>query len=913
LRGKLTLVSAPAGYGKTTLVGDWIARSEIPAAWLSLDVSDNDLARFLSYLIAALQAATPQIDPPIGAGIQQILEADAHLPIERLLTALVNDIVTSVNRLALVLDDYHVIAEFGVHQALDFLFDHLPPGMHIVLISRADPPMPLGRLRAQGQLMEIREVDLKFTPDEAASFLTDVMPVGLSRAEIERLETRTEGWIAGLQLAALTVRDRADKGERIATFTGSHRHLIEYLAQEVMTRQSEEVRTFLFHTSILERFNASLCDVVMGYQHADQPAGENLGQWPGADSQRILEHLERANLFLVSLDDDGHWYRYHHLFAGFLLGRLRRTRPSILPELHIRASQWYERQGMVEEAIDHALSGEDATRAARLLDAYAEAYVFDAQINRLVQLASRLPEEERCKLPRLCIYYAWALQFEHQLEDAESALACAEAQADSAAPTAAFSADPPFSADQTAHHACAVRVYIALQRHEPELAIDLARAALKALAEEATHEPPVVRGAVTLGLGMGHFLMGRTTDAYETLLSALPLNQRDGNHYAALSCIYYLMRIDRLHGALGRALAHGRQGLLRIEQWSGAEGRRRPLARVLAHIRQTIAYTHYERNELDEAARYIRLSNDYYELVGSPYQVRGYALLVDLHRALGEVGAARDCLDKLVQFVRKPSFYLPETPVEAMIAQRGLLLGQMDASLGELLAGAAHWADTVDPAWGDRLTYRREHELFALAQVRVAQGRAAEVQPLLERLVTGASDTARQGQLIASLALQAVAYHACGQSDAAQERLAHALVLGEPEGYVRTFIDHGAPMADLLRQVQAQEVGSDYVNRLLSAMPEMSNDEGQATKDRSSVFVAQTNVGRPLSPPVEPLNDREMQVLRFLATGLSDRQIAEELYLSINTVKWYNRQIYSKLGVHRRGQAVAHAQELGLL
>jgi LuxR family maltose regulon positive regulatory protein len=921
LRGKLTLACAPAGYGKTTLVSDWIARAQIAAAWLSLDASDNDLGRFFSYLIAALQ----QIDPDIGMDIQPILETDADLPIERLLTALVNDIVASGNRFALILDDYHVITEFKIHQALDFLFDHLPPGMHVVLISRANPPMPLGRLRVQGQLTEIREVDLRFTPDEATAFMKDVMGLGLSSAEIERLEARTEGWIAGLQLAALTVRDRADKGERIAAFTGSHRHLIEYLVHEVMARQPEEVHTFLLHTSILERFTALLCDAVVGNQPADQSANGQVGKWANADSQDILEHLERANLFLVPLDDEGHWYRYHHLFADFLLRRLRRTRPDILPELYVRASQWYEDQGMLDEAIEHALAGDDVTRAARVLDESAEAYVFDAQINRLIRWANRLPEEERIKFPRLCIYYAWALQFEYQFEAAESALESAEAYLDATVSVEASTA-AAFSASQIAHHARAIRVYIALQRGEPDRAIELARAALEALTgEEVADELLVVHGAVRLGLGIGYFELGQIEAAYRTIQSALSPNQRCGNRYALLSCIHYLMRIDLLSGALGQALARGRKGLLWIEQWSGAGGRRRPLARLLAHIRQTMALVHYERNELDEAVRHIRPATEYYELVGSRYKVRGYALLVDLHRALGEIDAAREWLDKLVQTGLTPGVSLPDTPEAAMIAEKRLLLSRTDSILDDLLVGAARWAETVDLQPDDTLAHRREYESLVLAQIRIAQGRAAEVLPLLERLVAGAlgalaGTTARKGRLITFLVVQAVAYHACGQIDAAQDALSRALALGEPEGYVRTFVDYGAPMADLLRQAQARGVAVDYVGKLLAATEGTTKDQGQEPESpmlpqaRLPSSVAHTNVGRrPSSPQIEPFNDREMQILRLLAAGLSDRQIAEELYLSINTVKWHNRQIYSKLGVGRRGQAVARAQELGLL
>jgi LuxR family maltose regulon positive regulatory protein len=704
-------------------------------------------------------------------------------------------------------------------------------------------------------------------------------------------------------LADPALQDRPDRTDRIAALTGSHRYLIDYLGHEVMARQTEEVRTFLLRTSILERFSASLCDAI-------------LDEGRTSSSTEVLEQLERANLFLVPLDDERRWYRYHRLFGDFLRRRLRSTQPTFVPELYLRASQWYEHQGLEDEAIEHALAGGDATRATRLLDEHAEAYVFDAQISKLIRLANRLPEEEWSKFPRLCIYYAWALQFEYQLEAAEAALACAEAHMD-ARMASARAPSAAFSTAQIAHHARAVRVYMAVQRGEPDRVIELASAALKALSREAVDELLVVRGAVTLGLGMGHFQLGQIEAAYRALQSALSPNQRCGNRYAVVSCIYYLMRIDLLSGALGQALANGRQGLLWIKGWSEAQGQRRPLARVSAHIHQTMALVHYERNELDEAARHIRPSTEYYELVGSRFQVQGYALLGDLLRALGEIEAAREYVDKLVQTVREKGFSLPDTPVTAMIARQRLLLSRADPSLEDLIADAVRWAETVDMKWVDKLTHNREYELLTMAQVRVAQCRAADILPLLERLVAAASRTEREGQLIAVLALQAVAHHACGQIDAAQHALSRALVLGEPEGYVRTFVDYGAPMADLLGQARARGIAVDYVDRLLSAMPGETKDEGRETETEDSSSVAHTNVGRPSSPHgrvwFEPFNDREMQVLRLIAAGLTDRQIAEELYLSINTVKWHNRQIYAKLAVGRRGQAVARAQELGLL
>jgi LuxR family maltose regulon positive regulatory protein len=933
LHRKLTLVSAPAGFGKTTLLSEWIhsgvssreygvGEEHEPAgeasltpysllptplfAWLSLDEDDNDLARFLTYLIAALQT----VEASIGQGALGALQSPQP-QIEAILTSLINEIATLPDRVVLIFDDYHLIEAQPIHDALTFLLGHLPSpaaGLHLVLATREDPPLPLARLRARGQLTEVRASDLRFALVETAEFLNLVMGLDLSSDDIAALETRTEGWIAGLQLAAISLQRQEDVSGFIQSFAGSNRFVLDYLVEEVLEQQPEDVQAFLLQTAALDRLTGSLCDAVR-FGEAKSPPGQDNGQ-------QTLEMLERANLFIVPLDTERRWYRYHRLFGDFLQRRLRSAQPALVPELYLRASRWYERQGMLDEAIEHALAGEDVTRATRLLDEKAEAYAFDAQISKLIRLASRLPEEERCRFPRLCIYYAWALQFEYQLEAAESALACAEAHLDSTLPTAR-SPSAAFSASQIAHHARAVRVYMAVQRGESDRVIELARDALKALPEEAEEEPCVVRGAVTLGLGIGHFQLGQTEAAYRALQSALPLNQRCGNRYAALSCIYYLMRIDRLHGALGRALANGRKGLRWIEQWSGAGGQRRPLARVLAHIRQTMALVHYERDELDEAARHIHPSTEYYELVGSRYQVQGYALLVDLHQALGEVETARECLNKLERTILTTGFSLPNTPVEAMIARRSLLLSRTDSSLDDLLAGAARWAETVGLESDGKLTYRREYELLTLAQVRIAQGRAAEVLPLLERLVAAArgagargvpaGTTARKGQLIAFLALLAVAHHSCGQTAAAQDALSRALVLGEPEGYVRTFVDQGPPMARLLYDAVTRGIAGhggvvQYARRLLAAFPSVEPEQA-------------TPAHTPASPQelVEPLSERELEVLQLVALGLTNPEIAARLFLSLNTVKAHARNIYGKFGVHNRTQAVARARALGLL
>jgi len=930
LRGKLTVVSAPAGYGKTTLVSDWVASSQVPVAWLSLDAPDNEIARFFSYLIAALQ----QIDPDIGADIEPILETGADLSIEPLLTALVNDIAALTiepstvpswgiagQSFVLVLDDYHVITDFGIHEALDFLFDHVPPAMHVVLISRTDPPMPLGRLRVQRELTEIRETDLQFTNEETTAFFNGLMELELSPEDIQSLGARTEGWVAGLQLAALTLQGRVDKHDLVATFSGSHRHLIDYLAHEVLSHQPDRVQAFLLRTSILERFNASLCDAVC-FGAAQTTTSESGGR-------EMLLFLERANLFLIPLDDDRKWHRYHHLLADFLGQRLRETQPEIISELHLRASRWYEANRMVDEAIEHALAGDDVVQAARLQCEHAEACLFNAEINKVLRWANRLPVEVRARYPRLCLYHAWALQFEYQLEAAESALALAEAQTVESQPKDPGGL-PRFSpASQITSQTAAIRAYMALHRGEYRRAVTLLLAALGALPEEdAASEHPgdhlrAVRGAITLGLGIGYLELGQLEAAYQALESALPLNQRIGNRYAALNCIYYSIFVDIARGALNRARANSEKGLFWIEEWSRSEGRKRRPARMLAHLRGQMGRVQYERNHLDQAAKNLSRAADFYELVQSWYRVRSYVHLVDLHQAMGDVEAALGYLRKLKRISLRPEFSLPDTPMAAQIAERSLLLSRLRPDQGDLFAEAVRWAETSGLGPNDEFRYEQEYEYLTLARVLIAQGKAEEAIPLLDRLIASAESAGRKGQLIAYLSLQAIAHQSRGQrtsehkTAAALTCLSRALALGEPEGYVRTYVDMGPPMRNLLhlaagrgaaaRQGMAAKHGlaSHYVARLLAAFPDLERDSIPSSAVRPR--------GPAVEDLVEPLTDREVQILRLLAGGLTNRQIAEELYLSINTIKWYTTQIYGKLEVSRRAEAVDRAHELSML
>ncbi len=907
---KLTLISAPAGYGKTTLVAEWLAELATDESvhnliWLALGATDNDFARFFSYLITALQ----QIDKAIGAEIQPILESGTDVSVEPLIAALVSDITVwgstcrPGQRCVLVLDDYYLITEFSIHEGLDFLIDHLPPCMQLVILTRADPPIPLGRLRVQRALLELREVDLQFTVEETTAFLNSSMGLDLSAEEIDALEVRTEGWIAGLQLAALTLQDRADKHELIAAFSGTHRHLIDYLGHEVMSRQPEKVQSFLLQTSILERFNASLCDAVLGFGEwglGAIPAREAAAlrhpasTSPVLHSREILNQLEVSHLFLIALDNDRHWYRYHHLFADFLNQRLRETQPALIPDLFIRASQWYEGQGLMDEAIEYAFDSGHLNRAAMLMDQYAEALVFNGELDKVLRWAKRIPEIIRAQFPRLCIYHAWALQFEYQLGSVEPTLALVETHLKDPA-----SLPESFSASQISGHASAIRVYTAMKMGDLDRAVKLSLSTLKALPEEDNEEALVVRGAVTLGLGMAYLDLGQVELAHQTLKEALRLNQLTGNRFAALSSINMLLNLEKIRGELVQARADAEKGLIWIDEWSRTGDGRRP-ARNLALFRRGLGLVQYEWNELDHALANLEKARDYFEVARSWMRFEVYAYLVDLHSALGNADKALGYYNRLKRFYLSPGIALTGFPVGAFLAQRNLSLGQAQPEHQDPIVEAVTWAESSDLKPTDDFTYRQEFEYRVLARTLIAYQRAQQAVPLLDRLINSAEEGGRHGDLILYLSLQATAHQDMGNADLALTYLSRALTLAEPEGYVRTFVDLGQPMKDLLKIMVDQSMSLLYTSRLLTAFPEPVSS--------SALLLSPT-----LDQLAEPLTDREMQILRLMSARLSNREIADELYLSVNTVKWYARSIYDKLGVGNRREAGARARELGLL
>jgi len=839
---KLTLVSAPAGFGKTTLLGAWACElaDGRSVTWLSLDPTDDDPVRFWRYFVTAVGG----LNPGTGDIALALLGSPQAPPIEVILTNVLNELEDLEADAVIVLDDYHVIDSHAIHEALTFLLEHLPSRMHLIVCTRADPPLPIPRLRARGELNELREADLRFAPEEAAEFLNEAMGLELHAEEIAELDTRTEGWIAGLQMAAMAMRDRADIPGFIEAFTGSHRHVVDYLVEEVLDRQPEGIRSFLLESSILGPMCAPLCDAATGR----------------TDSQAMLERLEHANLFVVPLDDERRWYRYHHLFADVLRQHMRRSQPELVPELHRRASGWYEQEGLLDEAITHALAAHDPDGAARLIEGIAGEVLARAEVSRLVGWVEALPEGLSRSRPELCIAHAWALFLTGRLEDAEGRTRDAE------------------RADNTGAHSgsvAALRANLLRVRGDVPGAIELSRKSLKLLSEDDL----AVRGAVAFNLGLAYWMTGDMEAAKEAFADASAASRRVGNTYVALLAMRARAEIEKLGGHLHRA-ADIYQEALRI-----AEAHPSPAA-GLAHV--GMGELLYEWNDLDGAVRHLTKSINLGERSGSlDILFPARAAIAMVWQTMGDTQGALEVMQEGERAARAAE--LPAQMLDRLAAFGARLrLAQGEAATASrLLEERGIGAD-------DAVDHQNELEHLVLSRVLLAQNEVDAASDLLVRLRGAAESAGQMDTTIKALVLQALAREVQNDESGALTALERALELAEPEGYVRTFLDEGAPMAALLRQSVAKGVSPGYAGRLIGAFGSPS-------------------AGLPARSPSENLSDRELEVLRLVASGLSNAEISHALFVSLATVKKHINNVYRKLGTHNRTSAVARARELHLL
>jgi LuxR family maltose regulon positive regulatory protein len=884
---KLTLISAPAGFGKTTLLSEWVGGCQRPVAWLSLDESDSDPARFFTYFIAALQ----RVDPGIGQGAQAMMQSPQPPPPEALLTTLINEIAAVSQPFILVFDDYHLINAPPIHQQLAFLLEHQPPQMHLVIATREDPPLPLSRLRARGQTGEIRQADLRFTPEETADFLRRVTQTDLSCADVAALQQRTEGWIAGLQLVALSIRGHDDVSRLVQSFTGSHRYILDYLMDEVFHQQPEETRTFLLQTSILNRLSGPLCNAVTGQENG----------------QDILEHLESANLFVIPLDDERHWYRYHHLFGDLLRHYLKQEVGSQgLTSLHRRACAWLVQHDLKAEALHHAIAGEDFDRAADLIEAIAEAMVLRGAVKTVQSWIDALPHDLVRNRPLLSVIHAWAFHTNGQREAVEPHLRDAERGLQALG----LPDDDPFVSDLRGHIA-AMRASNARHRKDLPLFFRYAEEALGLLAEDDL----IVRTTVSANLGLAHMLRGDLMAAVKALWEAQSLGQASGNVISAVNCVGFQTAVLIAQGQLRQAAELCRHTIdHHLDHYP------KPLP-TLGHVHANLARVLYEWNDLEAAAAHLEQSVVLGEQTHLPSTVRFRAsLLAWIRQIQGADGDAAPLPQQVAAIADRER--CPE-PVEGQTD-----LNDVDFTAWRVRLWLAQNNVAVAAAWAE--AYRagevqpqiwHPYGDLALARVLIAQQRLEDALDMLAQISQSAQEAGGTGWVIEARILEALAFQTMSETDRALTALSQGLSLAEPESYVRTFVDGGEPMAALLRQAGLRGIAPHYVGQLLAAFGPSTRlrtgtGEPESKPLEAALRQAQDAAAQEAMPILafhEALTERELEILRLIDAGLSNREIAEALYISLNTIKTHTKSLYSKLNVHSRTQAINRARDLKLL
>ena len=867
VRHELTVVSAPAGFGKTTLLADWSRRSERPVAWVSLDERDDDPVRFLSYVIAAIGTIHKDFGETTRAFLSSLQSQEELEPV---LTALSNEILELPRDFVLVLDDYHAIRSKTIHDALAFLLEHSPPPMHLVVAGRTRPPLPLSRLRARGRLTELGAPDLRFTLEEATNFLVRTMGLKLTGESVAKLEEGTEGWIAGLQLAAHALRGGEYETRPVEEFAGSARYVFDYLADEVLSHQPEDIREFLLKTSIVETLSGPLCETL-----TDTTGG-----------REMLEKLERANLFLVPLDEEGRYFRYHHLFAAFLRERLQRVHPDLILDLHRRAELWYENDGCLAGAVEHALAAEDFDRAAGLIEEETGVRRRYVDASLLLRWLGTLPGRLVRHRPQLCLLYAWALVHSGELEDAERRLQDTEEAlklGDRASAVGLSDEERTMLGE-----ICIVRARMAAMRENAPLSTELSNRALDLLPEGELH----LRGDVALDLGHAYCSVGDIESASEAFARAAATGRAADDLRTALFALRYRAALEISRGRLREAEDLLMDGL----RLAGA----RPggVPSVAGMIHTGMGELLYERGALDDARRFLKAGIEHGRRSGeAKILVYGYVNLARVLMARGDAEAAHS-------LIREAGGLTPRWPlIWAWQARFYLAQGDVES--------AARWAQDYG-ATQDYLSYPRHFERITMARVLLGEGRTYDALESFGRLHKNAVSEGRMAHAIELLALLALASEQRGATGEALDHLERALALAEPEGFVRLFVDEGPPMVALLERLvrEPRDDGSyaaapdGYAGRLLehfAAETGLYDDSGNGISRRGRVR------------GLEPLSEREIEVLELVAAGRSNAEIAGELYLSVGTVKAHVHHIFGKLLVRNRSQAVARARELSLL
>jgi LuxR family maltose regulon positive regulatory protein len=872
---KLTLISAPAGFGKTTLTSEWVRHLDRSVSWLSLDESDNDLIHFLSYFIAALQ----RLGENIGQDELKRLRSPHPPAIEEILISIINQINALSENVVFILDDYHLISTQAIHEAVTYFLDHMPENMHLVIVSRADPPLPLARLRGRGDVAELRQIDLRFTVDEANDFLQDVMGLGIQAEDVRALNSRTEGWVAGLQMAAVSLQGQEDISNSVRIFTGSNRYILDYLLEEVLQRQPEGIQKFLLQTSILDRLTSSLCDAIFtetgdwGIEVRDRLQSPIIN----LHSQTILEHLENSNLFIFPLDDHRQWYRYHRLFRDLLRKRLQQFSPDLIPDLHQRACDWFEHTGMLSDAIEHALNAHDFDRAARLMEQVGEEMLMRSEVGTFNRWLQRLPDEILDDWPYLKLFHAWLLILTGaSKEEIESHLN-----------------DLGEQGGVLSARVAAIRAYLAVYQGDLSSAWELSHVAWEQLPEEDLF----LRGILSLIFGISLLAKGDVEAGIESLSNVLQASQEVDNVMVGTITISHLARLRMRAGHLKEAQDIYQRA---IDLAKDENGHHLPIA---GEAFMGLGEILLQWNDLEKAEEFVLKGIQHTEAWSNVAALEGYLALARIRQAQNRGDEVAPLIEKARELALQfETTTLDDIMVDLYEAKLFLAQGDLEAAIAwikernvEDFLDSEQWIEQA----GNFHEHLRKYELIILSRILIAKNEPQRALEILIPLLSAMKELHRTDLILEILILQAIAQQAAGDLKEAMRMIKEALSIGEKANYIRIFIDGGSVVAKLIYEASQQGVLPEYCGKLLNAFPDPNqNDLPTGTSEAELI---------------EPLSPRESEVLTLISEGLTNREISERLFLTLGTVKVHTRNIYGKLCVNNRTQAVARARSIGIL